>query len=133
MSEWLKGWIRAGRLETPDALKNQDLWRQLASLSDKHQVSWEWVPGHAGHPFNERCDKLAKQAAEGGGRTVVAVDQPEIPENEQESATEPVDRTGEIPLQAMIPLASASDQPAAVSCAEVVVFDADDDGQFRLC
>ena len=133
MSEWLRGWIRAGRLETPDALKNQDLWRQLASLSDKHQVSWEWVPGHAGHPFNERCDKLAKRAAEEGARVVVALDQPEIPEHKRGSTKVPLDQTGEIPRQAIIPLAIASLPPAAGPCAEVVAFDADDDGQFRLC
>ena len=68
MSEWLRGWIKTGRLETPEALKNQDLWQQLALLSGKHQVTWEWVAGHAGHPFNERCDKLAKRAAEEGVR-----------------------------------------------------------------
>ena len=76
MSEWLQGWIRTGRLETPEALKNQDLWQQLASLSGKHEVTWEWVPGHAGHPFNERCDKLAKRAAEEGIRAA-AGHQPE--------------------------------------------------------
>jgi len=43
MSEWLPGSIRSGRLESPDALANQDLWQQLAALADQHQVSWEWL------------------------------------------------------------------------------------------
>lgn len=47
MSEWLVGWIRDGRLETPDALANQDLWQQLVPLSRTHQIDWQWVRGHA--------------------------------------------------------------------------------------
>jgi ribonuclease HI len=68
MSEWIAGWIRDGRLDTPDALANQDLWQQLVLLSGKHQIDWQWVRGHAGHPFNERCDKLAKRAVAEGVR-----------------------------------------------------------------
>ena len=117
MSEWLRGWIRAGRLETPDALKNQDLWRQLATLADKHEVSWEWVPGHAGHHFNERCDKLAKRAAEQGGRAAAPV--------------APAVETVAVPReQRVVPAPLA----AGVAASGVdAVFDADDDGQFRLC
>ena len=62
MSEWLKGWINSGRLDEPGALANQDLWKQLAALAQKHQITWEWVRGHAGHVFNERADVLAGQA-----------------------------------------------------------------------
>jgi ribonuclease HI len=117
MSEWLQGWIRAGRLETPEALKNQDLWRQLASLSGKHEVTWEWVPGHAGHPFNERCDKLAKRAAEEGVRAAVRANQAEEIQKEAK----------------VLPLSVAPVPPAPVTCSEEVVFDADADGQLRLC
>lgn len=73
MSEWLQGWIRSGRIDTPDALANQDLWQQLATQAEKHRVSWEWVRGHAGHPFNERCDRLAKRAVEEGMRAADAL------------------------------------------------------------
>lgn len=66
MNEWLAGWLRNDRLDTPDALANQDLWKQLAALADIHRVSWFWVRGHSGHPFNERCDKLAKRAVADG-------------------------------------------------------------------
>lgn len=111
MSEWLAGWIRAGRLETPDALKNQDLWRQLADLSARHKVEWEWVAGHAGHPFNERCDKLAKRAAEEGARAVMPV-------------------TPEIPI---IPPSPPPVQPTPLLCTEERAFDEEADGQFRLC
>ena len=117
MSEWLQGWIRTGRLETPDALKNQDLWQQLASLSGKHEVAWEWLPGHAGHHFNERCDKLAKRAAGEGGRAVITADQQvEIKKEEK-----------------VIPLSIAPVHLAPVPCSEDMAFDADADGQFRLC
>ena len=117
MSEWLQGWIRSGRLETPEALKNQDLWQQLASLSGRHQVTWEWLPGHAGHPFNERCDKLAKRAAEEGARAAVTANQPV-----------------EIKIvETVIPLAVAPVDLAPVPVLEDIVFDADADGQLRLC
>jgi ribonuclease HI len=39
--------------------KNNDLWQQLDDLTAKHQASWEYVKGHAGHEYNERCDRLA--------------------------------------------------------------------------
>ena len=42
---------------------NPDLWNHLLNLLAKHQVSFHWVRGHAGHPENERCDKLAVAAA----------------------------------------------------------------------
>jgi len=117
MSEWLRGWIRAGRLETPDALKNQDLWRQLASLSARHEVTWEWVAGHAGHPFNERCDKLAKRAAEEGVRAVMPADPPVQVLKEEK----------------VVPSPAAPIQPVPAACGEDRAFDADADGQFRLC
>jgi ribonuclease HI len=144
MSEWLRGWIRTGRLETPDALKNQDLWRELAVLSDKHEVSWEWVAGHAGHPFNERCDKLAKRAAEEGAR---GAEEREQVAEERERAAEVTERAAEVTERAatmlvepvegrmeekLVPLPGAPDSLVAVP-GEAVEFDADDDGQFRLC
>jgi ribonuclease HI len=44
-------------------VKNQDLWQRLAAAAAPHQVRWEWVRGHAGHPENERVDVLARNAA----------------------------------------------------------------------
>lgn len=55
-----KGWIKGDR--TP-AL-NPDLWDTLLQLLDKHRVTFVWVHGHAGHPYNERCDRLATSFAD---------------------------------------------------------------------
>jgi ribonuclease HI len=58
-------WIRPG---TPLAhqqqqpVKNQDLWQRLRQLSSAHPVQWHWLAGHAGHPLNEECDRLVRQA-----------------------------------------------------------------------
>lgn len=51
------GWIKADR--KPAA--NPDLWEKLLTLLQVHNVSFIWVKGHAGHPYNERCDALATQ------------------------------------------------------------------------
>ncbi|MBP9998638.1 MAG: ribonuclease HI [Bacteroidales bacterium] len=42
--------------------KNQDLWAQLDAASAGRQLNWHWIKGHAGHPENERCDRLAVAA-----------------------------------------------------------------------
>lgn len=42
--------------------KNQDLWAQLDAVSAGRQLNWHWIKGHAGHPENERCDRLAVAA-----------------------------------------------------------------------
>jgi ribonuclease HI len=58
--KWLKLWKRNGwktRLKEP--VKNEDLWRALDFQASRHQVQWHWLKGHAGHPENERCDRLA--------------------------------------------------------------------------
>lgn len=66
MSEWIATWKkngwrrRSGKRLLP--VKNEDLWRKLDQLVDFHQVKFHWVEGHAGHPENERCDELARQA-----------------------------------------------------------------------
>ena len=51
------------RNKTEKAL-NTDLWEELLNLLEKHKVSFHWVKGHAGHPENERCDELARDAIE---------------------------------------------------------------------
>ena len=55
-----RGWIKGDK--TP-AL-NPDLWGQLLDLLEKHKVEFVWVHGHAGHPYNERCDTMAQAEAE---------------------------------------------------------------------
>jgi ribonuclease HI len=62
---WIDGWKKnAWRNSKKEPVKNQDLWRQLDELNQKHQIEWKWVRGHNGHPENERCDELARAAIE---------------------------------------------------------------------
>ncbi|MDX3772747.1 ribonuclease HI [Chromatiaceae bacterium AAb-1] len=64
ITQWLAGWKRNNwKTSQKEPVKNQDLWQRLDLASQKHQVRWHWVKGHAGHPENERCDELARQAA----------------------------------------------------------------------
>ena len=63
ITEWIDGWVRRGwRTSGNEPVKNQDLWRLLHRLSQAHNVSWHWLKGHAGHPLNERADRLATEA-----------------------------------------------------------------------
>lgn len=61
------GWARSWRVKHYKGKKNPDLWDQLLTLCERHQVSFIWVQGHAGQPENERCDRLSVQAAQGRG------------------------------------------------------------------
>jgi ribonuclease HI len=49
-------------------VKNIDLWQRLDELAAQHEVEWQWVRGHAGHPENERADQLANKGIEEGTR-----------------------------------------------------------------
>jgi ribonuclease HI len=63
ISEWLPNWIRKGWKTSANApVKNADLWRLLVAAQDIHQVDWQWIKGHSGHPENERADRLANRA-----------------------------------------------------------------------
>lgn len=63
MTEWIAGWQRKGwKNSKKEEVANRDLWERLLELSQKHQIEWVWVKGHAGHPENERCDELARDA-----------------------------------------------------------------------
>ncbi len=65
MTEWLVQWqARGWRNAQGRPVENRDLWEKLHSLAAKHQIKWTWVRGHNGHPENERCDKLANEAAQ---------------------------------------------------------------------
>jgi len=62
INEWLPGWKRRNwRTAAGQAVKNQDLWRELDQLNALHTIEWHWVRGHNGHPENERADALANQ------------------------------------------------------------------------
>ena len=63
---WLEGWIKKGWTRGKnEPVKNIDLWKRLLTAKEPHQVTFEWVKGHNGHPMNERCDVLATSAADG--------------------------------------------------------------------
>jgi ribonuclease HI len=59
---WIKGWKRNGwRTADKKPVKNVELWQRLEQAEARHQVSWHWVKGHAGHDENERADELARE------------------------------------------------------------------------
>ena len=66
--KWLDNWVSTGFKKK----KNTDLWLRFLPLYKKHQVTFHWLKGHAGHPENERCDRLA----------VAAYGQPGLPQDE---------------------------------------------------
>jgi ribonuclease HI len=62
ITQWLKrwkanGWKTAGK----KPVKNVDLWEALEAALERHDVTWHWVKGHAGHDLNERADELARE------------------------------------------------------------------------
>ena len=62
ISEWIHGWKKRGwKTADKKPVKNDDLWRRLDLARGKHDVTWKWVKGHAGHPLNERADALARR------------------------------------------------------------------------
>ncbi len=62
---WIDKWQQSGWMRGKnEPVKNKDLWQRLLKAKEPHQVQFYWVKGHAGHPQNERCDKLATTAAD---------------------------------------------------------------------
>jgi len=62
ISEWVHDWKRRDwRTADKKPVKNIDLWKRLDELAAQHQIEWHWVKGHAGHPENERADRLANK------------------------------------------------------------------------
>jgi ribonuclease HI len=59
ITQWLSGWVARGWRRKDGELQNEDLWRRLAELVERHEVHWDWVRGHSGNPWNERADELA--------------------------------------------------------------------------
>jgi ribonuclease HI len=60
ISAWIKDWKKRGwRTAGKKPVKNEDLWRRLDELAEKHEIEWIWVRGHTGDPDNERADELA--------------------------------------------------------------------------
>lgn len=62
VTEWMPNWKKRNWNRKGGELKNIDLWQTLDDLIQKHSIHWHWVKGHAGHPENERCDRLVSRA-----------------------------------------------------------------------
>ena len=62
---WIHGWKRNGwKTAAKKPVKNAELWQRLDEAQARHDVHWEWIKGHAGHPENERADELARSGME---------------------------------------------------------------------
>ena len=65
VQDWMPRWKANGwKTAAKKPVANKDLWQQLDAAVARHTVHWHWVKGHAGNPLNERCDVLARSAAE---------------------------------------------------------------------
>ena len=65
VQDWMPHWKANGwKTASKKPVANQDLWEQLDQAVQRHDITWHWVKGHAGNEFNERCDQLARSAAE---------------------------------------------------------------------
>ena len=63
---WVDNWLKNNwRSASKQPVKNPELWKRLLKAKEPHKVKFVWVKGHDGHEFNERCDKLATNAADG--------------------------------------------------------------------
>ena len=78
---WLEGWKRRGYAR----VKNPDLWMRFDNVFRCHRVTFHWIRGHAGHPENERCDRLA--VAAGAGSIAQGIQLPEDPGYKPEEPT----------------------------------------------
>jgi len=59
MNDWIRGWKRRAWKN----VKNPELWQELDAIAARHDIRWQWVRGHAGHPKNEYANILATGAA----------------------------------------------------------------------
>ena len=63
ITEWIDGWKKRNwKTAARKPVKNVDLWQRLDTAVSGHEIQWEWVRGHTGHPENELADQLANQA-----------------------------------------------------------------------
>ena len=66
ITQWISKWQKNNwKTASKQPVKNVDLWKALHEENLRHRINWCWVKGHSGHPENERCDDLARTAAEG--------------------------------------------------------------------
>jgi ribonuclease HI len=65
ITTWIHGWKKRGwKTAGKKPVKNEELWKRLEAATQRHDVTWDWVKGHAGHPENERADELARAGME---------------------------------------------------------------------
>ena len=65
IQEWMPNWKKRGwKTAAKEPVKNADLWQALDEQVNRHDVTWQWVRGHTGHPGNERADQLANRGVE---------------------------------------------------------------------
>ncbi|MCK5926468.1 MAG: ribonuclease HI [Methylococcales bacterium] len=65
INSWLANWKKRGwKTATKKAVKNEDLWRRLDTIQQKHEVTWKGVKGHSGDEGNDRADELANKGVE---------------------------------------------------------------------
>ena len=61
ITKWIFGWKKKGwKTAANKPVKNEELWKRLDAATVRHDVTWEWVKGHVGHPENERADEVAR-------------------------------------------------------------------------
>ena len=63
VQEWMGNWKARGWRRKGGRLANVDLWKEISREIDRREISWHWVRGHAGNPYNERADQIAQQMA----------------------------------------------------------------------
>ena len=75
ITQWIRQWKRRGwRKADGQAVLNKDLWQRLDALCNQHEVDWNWVRGHTGHPENETVDRLAREGIQKGQEGSLAPD-----------------------------------------------------------
>jgi ribonuclease HI len=62
IEEWMPNWINRGWKRKGGKLANIELWQSLHVISQKHNIKWHWLKGHAGEQYNERVNWLAQKA-----------------------------------------------------------------------
>jgi ribonuclease HI len=62
ITEWLPNWIKKNWRGSSGPVANQDLWKELVKLKEKHTIQWQWTKAHVGTLYNEKADKLASKA-----------------------------------------------------------------------
>ncbi len=62
ITSWIENWKKRGwKTAAKKPVKNEDLWRELDKIQEKHKVEWAWVKGHSGNYGNDKADELARQ------------------------------------------------------------------------